>query len=528
MQQPIMNAPTKSNVSHEFHAKDATNSAPRAVVIGAGMAGLGSAIALARAGYQVDVLEKGSTSGGKMRTVEVLGRAIDSGPTVVTMLWAFEELLREVGVDLRTELPMHVPAIVGRHGWQDGSSLDLFTDVERSVDAISTFSSRAEGLRYRAFAEHTRKIYQTVEGPFLRSQRPSLLDMVTQTSRMGFSAMTSIEAHRTLHKLLTASFHDPRLIQLFGRYATYSGSSPFEAPGTLALIAHVEREGVYLIQGGMHKLAQFLERVATRLGVTFHHDAPAREIVSEKGRVRAVLTESKRYPSDVVVFAGDAQALATGLLGEGAADATGKPSFPLKKRSLSAMTWSYVGRAEGFPLIRHNVFFSKDYQREFDDIRKHERSPAEPTVYVCAQDREGEQNLSHGASERGFIIVNAPAVGQRLSAHGPEADALEKSTLEVLARCGLKLTFEGSVRTGPAEFERMFPGSSGAIYGLASHGKFAPMERPAARTKMKGLYLASGSAHPGAGIAMSFLSGRLAAEAVAKDFPRTQPTTLSL
>jgi 1-hydroxycarotenoid 3,4-desaturase len=290
-------------------------SSQKAVVVGAGMAGLATAIALQRDGFRVTVIDRAAVSGGKMRTLEVAGRAIDSGPTVLTMPWAFSELLAEVGIDMHSEFPIEASSILARHAWQDGSRLDLYSDLEASVDAVSAFAGRREGLQYRAFSEHAKKIYKTVEGPFIRAQRPSLMDMVTQTSKMGFSAVTSIEAHRTFQKLLCSYFHDPRLVQLFGRYATYSGSSPFEAPGTLALIAHVEREGVYLVPGGIHRLAQFLERVATRLGVTFVHEQAVTQIREHGGRAIGVDTSSGSYDADVVVFAGDANALASGYLG---------------------------------------------------------------------------------------------------------------------------------------------------------------------------------------------------------------------
>ena len=237
-----------------------------------------------------------------------------------------------------------------------------------------------------------------------------------------------------------------------------------------------------------------------------------------------MLADGERVPADAIVMNGDVAALAAGLLGEGVAGAA--PPTPREARSLSATTWAIAAKTAGFPLIRHNVFFSGDYRAEFDDIFRIGRLPRRPTVYVCAQDR-GDADAPPGAAERERLLclVNAPAVGDTGPIDPAEAQACEEATFEQLSRCGLTIERrpEATVVTTPAEFAALFPATGGALYGRASHGWMASFARPGSRTRLPGLYLAGGSVHPGPGVPMAALSGREAATSVIADLVSTEP-----
>ncbi len=492
----------------------------RVVVVGAGVGALAASIELAAAGCEVTVLEREAVAGGKLAPVEVDGRWLDAGPTVLTMKGVFEDLFAAAGRSLDRYVEMTAAEVLARHAWPDGARLDLFADAERTAAAIAEAFGAREAAAFRAFQGRARTIYETVEQPFLRSQRPGLADALRRASAIGPFALGRIDAFRSMWGALEATFSDPRLIQLFGRYATYCGSSPFEAPATLSLIAHVEQQGVHRVRGGMRALGSALTVLAEELGVTFRYGAHVRAIEVAAGRARGVAIEEEgTIEADAVLFNGDVSALARGHLGRDASAAV-KPAV-LEEPSFSATTWALVGEVRGFPLAHHNVFFSSDYPREFRELVRNGRCADEPTVYLCAQDRaEDGRELTE---ERMLLVANAPATGARPSEWTEgEMHRWEGAALSTLSRCGLTLSTRAAKATSPADFHRRFPGTGGALYGRRARGALSSLSRPGARSRVPGLYLAGGSVHPGPGVPMAALSGRLAAAQILEDLASTR------
>jgi 1-hydroxycarotenoid 3,4-desaturase len=281
------------------------------------------------------------------------------------------------------------------------------------------------------------------------------------------------------------------------------------------LIAHVEQEGVWSIEGGMGALARALAELARSCGVRIDTDTHVARIELRDGRASGVaLADGTALAADAVVCNADAAALAAGCFGQEVADRT--PGLANPRRSLSAHTWTLRAEARGFGFLRHNVFFSRDYRAEFDAIFRGGRAPDEPTVYVCAQDRGDAPLPDASGPERMLVLANAPANGDARGADPNEASRVARAVQEVLKRCGAEIDLDHptATATGPAQFGTLFPATGGALYGRASHGWMASFGRPGTATPIPGLFLAGGSAHPGAGVPMTALSGRLAASAV--------------
>jgi 1-hydroxycarotenoid 3,4-desaturase len=506
----------------------------RVVVVGAGIGGLVSALLLAARDLDVTLVEAGTAPGGKMRAVAVDGVAIDAGPTVFTMRWVFDELLAEVGTSLDALVTLRRLDVLARHAWRDSDArLDLHADAAQSADAIARFASPAEARRFEAFCAEARRVYRQLERPYIRAPRPSFARMGLDLGLPGLATLAALGPFASLWTALGRHFHDPRLRQLFGRYATYCGASPWSAPATLMLIAHVEMDGVWSIDGGMARLAHALGDLGASHGVQLRFGQAVDRIDVERDRVVGVtLADGARLAADAVVFNGDADAIAAGQLGEAARHAVrrGTPLAPAA-RSLSAVTWAIHAPTDGFALARHNVFFDRDYASEFDDVFGRRRLPRQGTVYVCAQDRVDDAtdpaHLAAGAPERLLALVNAPADGDATHPlDSAEFDPCEQRSLALLQHCGLRLSITDRprqvLRRTPSDFARLYPGSGGALYGMATHGWMASFRRPAARTALRGLYLAGGSVHPGPGVPMAAMSGRQAAATLLADLASTR------
>jgi len=492
--------------------------AGQAVVIGSGMGGLSAALILAHQGLSVTILEAQAQAGGKLRQVAPGGAPIDCGPTVFTMDWAFRSVFEAAGETLDDHLRLTRADVLARHAWPDGGRLDLYADVDRSAEAIAELAGPREAAAFRRFCARAQRVFDGLSPTFMQRQRPSFADMARRVGPDIRLAM-DMAPHMTMAHLLRSMFKDPRLRQLFGRYATYVGGSPYLTPALLILIWHAERAGVWAVDGGMYEIVRRLSDLIESRGGVFVFQQAAAELLITSGRVAGVRTSAgETYPADVVVYNGDVAALAAGALGQAAKTAVDAAPPTPRERSLSAITLAAQARTEGFPLAHHTIFFSDDYEREFDDILTDRRPPAWPSVYICAQDRAGG-TAPTDATERLFAIINAPADGDAPNLSADAARACVERALERIADMGLRvhLSDGATVIQRPADFAARFPQTGGAIYGRAPHGAFTPLQRPGARAPIRGLYFAGGSVHPGPGVPMAALSGRLAAEAALAD-----------
>ncbi len=483
------------------------------VVVGAGVGGLASALRLAAAGYSTLVVERDNAIGGKLARAYPGGVAVDCGPTVLTMVDVFEDLFALAGERLTDHVRLRRHELIARHAWPDGSRLDLHCDIDRTAEDIAAFAGPRDAEGYRRFCKHGARLLALLDPTFLREHNPGIAALSRRIGVMGMLRMSRVDWSRSLWNALGEYFSDVRVRQLFARYATYCGSSPFEAPATLGLVAELERRGLWSIEGGLFELAKALARAIVRHRGRIVLGCGVVEIRTEGRRVDAlVLADGTTVRCKHVVFNGDPAALCDGLLGPG-------PTRELERGearpSLSAMTWAMLARPEGFDLAHHNVFFSADYPAEFDALFGRGEPPLDPTVYVCASDRGW--SVPDGP-ERIFCLTNAPAD----PTIGADMEPICRERMERTMRaCGLKLTPLAIEHQTPRRFAERFPATNGALYGGVTHGPMAPWRRAKAQTKLTNLWLVGGAVHPGAGVPMAALSGSIAARQVLADLRST-------
>lgn len=481
------------------------------VVIGAGLGGLAAAVDLAAAGRQVLVVEALDRVGGKAGVSSADEVAFDTGPSVLTMPGVVGGLLARAGMSLGTDLVLRKPEPAFRYRWPDGTVLDLHHDVGETLDSVGAAlggDARAELDRFLAYSG---RIWDAAAPRFVYGAAPT----VSRVLAMGLGALLDlpvIDPLRSMDKGIARFVRTPKLVDVLRRYATYNGSDPRRAPATLNCIAHVELAlGGYGIEGGVARIAETLAEAARRLGATFRFDSPVSGIRVADGRIAGVeIADGTLIPADLVVANADAAQVTDQLLPRDLRHGIPTGGTP------SMSGWNGVLRArrrhgdETRP--PHEVFFPVDYREEFIDIFDRDRPPADPTVYLCAQE------VCHGRTgwadhEPLFTMANAPAE----SAAGPRDpaiwQALQATVRQRLVDAGLADADDTWAWTrSPSDLAARFPGSRGAIYGLASNDMMAAFRRPTNRvSRVPGLFLASGSAHPGGGMPMAMLSGRAAA-----------------
>lgn len=483
---------------------------PDAIVIGAGIGGLAAAISLGAAGKSVKVLEAAPELGGKAGVVALDGVEVDTGPTLLTMPEVFDEILGLAGMSLERDAPLHHAEPFFRYLWADGKALDVHASLEQTARSVASSLGPAARDDLTAFLEYAADIWEVAEGRFILGDAPSFRSLVW-LGVSGIREASRLDAFSTMWTAIEKRVASPHLRSLLARYATYNGSDPRRAPATLNCIAHVElARGATAVRGGTFELVRALERAARKLGVEIEVGTRVDRIAIERGAICGVdLEGGRRVRAGIVLANADVAHVARRLLPERKRRILSEdpePSMSGHCMIVRARRRSAERRAA------HTVLFSRDYRAELADIFDRDRPPTEPTVYVCAQEK------SHGRAGWGdheplFVMVNAPAEPEVGARPARDWQDLEIRTMTRLVRAGLVEADDAVIwRRTPADLAARFPGSRGAIYGASSNSWNAAFKRPPnVVSGVPGLFLASGSAHPGGGMPLAALSGRAAA-----------------
>ena len=483
-----------------------------AVVIGGGLGGLATALRLTGRGWQVTVCEQGPTFGGKMNRWEQEGFRFDTGPSLITMRWVFAELFEATGSRLDEHLELVLMRPLAQYIYDDGTRFDYSSFLPDWLATIRQLEPRDVDGFYR-FMRLGARLFEVSQETFFRRPPSSAPDL---RSLKALRHMPFRYAWGNYHRTVAAHFQSPHLRQLFDRYPTYVGSSPYESPATLAVIPYVEYAfGGWHIKGGLYRLVESLCALAGRAGVEMLTNAKVERIERDGRRVTGVaLADGSRLVADVVVMNGDAS-LTDNLLGL-KEDAAAK-TLSLNVRSLSGLVF-LVGVKRTLPeLPHHAVYFSQDYRREFTELFGEREFPEDPTVYVSAPSRSDRSLVSGGAGETLFIMANAPAYDEEMWTE----TKIKAARARIFARLrkGGFPDIEADVVVAdtwtPRRIGERYAMPGGAIYGTNSHGwRHAFLRPPNKDARFAGLYYVGGSTHPGGGTPTVLLSAKITCELI--------------
>lgn len=471
-------------------------------VVGGGVGGLLTATRLAAAGWHVVVLERNDDLGGKLSTRTRDGFSFDTGPSLLTLPSLIDEVFQLAGTALADEVQLYRLDPSFRYFWPDATTVTFRDQPIATAEALEAFSPGA-GAQYLAFLGHARNIWNISERTFFAGDMasPWLLLRRLRSPR----DFTQIDALRTLNTRGKKMFDDPRLQQWLGRYATYSGSDPSRTPATLACIAAIEADfGSWYVRGGLGALRDAIVRVAQRAGVEIRTQSEVTALEATRRRVTGVRLASESITAPVVVVNADAEHLYRDLL----PDTKRLRAVQQTERSTSGVA-VLVGVEGRTPLIEHhNVWFSRDYAREFNDISANQ-VPRNPTIYGCVSSVTDASQAPAGC-ENWFLLINTP------SDDTINARDVGPWILEQLAAVGPDLRDRARFAEviGPRDLAERYRSPGGAIYGTSSNGRRAAFRRPAMRGPRRGLFLVGGATHPGGGLPLVTLSSRIVTQLI--------------
>ncbi len=480
----------------------------RAVIVGGGLGGLATALRLAARGWRVEVCEQGARFGGKMNSFEREGFRFDTGPSLITMPWVFEELFAVAGSSLVDHVAQTPVRPLADYVFADGTRFTYTTQLPEWLSTVRQIEPRdCEG--FMRFMRLGARLFNLSQETFLRRPPTAPPDL------RAFKALKYLplrHAWGNYHATVAAHFRSPHLRQLYDRYPTYVGSSPYRSPATLAVIPYIEYAyGGWHVAGGLYRIVESLVSIARGLGVRLHTNARVQSIEHDRRRVRGVrLADGTRLEADVVVMNGDASTTRS-LLGEG-----GAPQAPAA-RSLSGFVLLLGLRRKLNHLAHHTVYFSSDYPAEFSQLFDERRFPDNPTVYVSAPSRTDPQ-LAPANGETLFIMANAPADERPWDDR--RIEAARERVFEQLSKGGFPEIASDTVVSDvwtPDRIARDYLMPGGAIYGTHSHGWRRAFLRPPNRhPRIGGLYHVGGSSHPGGGTPTVLLSARITSELIGR------------
>lgn len=493
-------------------------------VIGSGLGGLAAACTLASRGHEVIVFEANPWLGGKAAVLEGKGFRFDMGPTILTLPSVLKRIFAEADRRIEDYLELIKLEPQWRSFFEDGTTLDLVSDMTAMSKSLDRFAPGGKvSAGYRKFLTLSERLNDISQRFFFYKPIGGLRDMFDAKSTFNASTLADVLAMRmgrSVAATIRSHVPDERVSQMLDHFTQYVGSSPLNSPAVLCSIAHMQTdEGVWYPMGGTRAVPVALAKLAEELGVQFRLNTQIRRILTNDGSVTGIETTSgEQIQLSAVVSNMDSVRTHRELIG---GDVGRRFDARREYEPACSGVVLYLGLKERYEHIaHHNFVFSRDHEEEFHSIYKKGEPAPDPTAYLCAPSQTESAVAPHGG-EALYVLVHTPYLR---SHHDWKSmfPAYRKTILEKLKRtAGMediekRIVFEHALT--PQDIHNRYRVLNGAIYGLASHGKFLGAFKPGNRSRdFRGLYLAGGAAHPGPGMPMVMMSGWIAGDTLDKD-----------
>lgn len=473
-------------------------------IAGAGIGGLAAAIRLARAGFEVHVFEQKPEAGGKMAEIKGSGYRFDAGPSLFTMPHYVDRLL-----DVDISFSYRKLNTLCHYFFPDGTFFPCPADEESFVNnAAALFEEKAESLQKHL--NYSKYLYKITAPVFLEKSLHRLSTYTHKNGIRGIVNLPFIGIFRSMHAANRKRFRNKNLVQLFDRYATYNGSNPWKAPSTLNVIPHLEMGmGAFMPKGGMIAIARTLQEQATRLGVHFHFKHTVSAIRKDSSGITGIVANGTEIPTDLLLSNLDVRLTYKLLnLPLPAKIRTAEPSS-----SALIFYWGIRGKFPNMDL--HNILFSGDYKREFQNIFEKGSIDEDPTVYINISSKM-ESSDAPKDCENWFVMINTPANrGQNWDEIRQKARDLIINKINNILKCNIETLIEFEDFLDPVRIESFTGSTFGSLYGSSSNNMMSAFFRQANfSSNTKGLYFCGGSVHPGGGIPLCILGGNIASDII--------------
>ncbi|PSR10754.1 MAG: phytoene desaturase [Candidatus Arcticimaribacter sp.] len=483
----------------------------KVIIVGSGIAGIATSIRLAKKGYAVTVFEANAYPGGKLSAFNLGAYRFDAGPSLFTMPQFVEELFELCEEDPKHYFEYDKKEVGCNYFWEDGTRLKAYDDSERFLSEVE----QVLGVPTKTLKDYltkAKKKYDLTESIFLKRSLHQLKSFLNPETLKAILNVRTLEIGKSLHQVNEEQLQEPHLVQFYDRFATYNGSNPYQTPGIMTLVQHLEEHyGTFVPKKGMESITTSLFELAKRQGVIFHFNEKVEEIVIEKRKVVGVKTEKMFYPADQVCSNMDVYPTYKYLLPQVVA-----PTKTLEQERSSSAVIFYLGISRTFKeLDLHNIFFSKDYKEEFKAIFEDQTVSDDPTVYVNITSKDIAADAPTGC-ENWFVMINTPAD------KGQDWDVITHSIRERFIK-KINLILDVNLEDYIVEEDFLTPpliqqktqSHQGALYGSSSNDRMAAFLRhPNFSQQIKNLYFCGGSVHPGGGIPLCLLSAKIVSDQI--------------